>query len=126
MCSLQATCGDALNNRDAALNVDLTVEMEEGLSGKHELVGSRALYKGSFAFLWGQKQEYTSTWYALFMDSGLPTEAIDVLQFCWSGSYPENKSPKNQDGGKERVDSHFLAHTHSPDCPQSGKMKEER
>mgnify|MGYP000392121237 CR=1 FL=1 len=48
---------------------------------------------GSFAFLWGQKQEYTSTWYGLFTDDGMPTEAIDELQFCWSGSYPENRAP---------------------------------
>ena len=48
---------------------------------------------GSFAFLWGQKQEYTSTWYGLFSEEGVPTEAIDVLQFCWSGKYPENLAP---------------------------------
>jgi hypothetical protein len=48
---------------------------------------------GSFAFLWGQKQEYTSTWYGLFSEDGVPTEAIDVLEFCWSGKYPENRAP---------------------------------
>jgi hypothetical protein len=49
---------------------------------------------GSFAFLWGQKQEYTSTWYGLFTDAGIATEAIDELQYCWSGSYPVNRAPK--------------------------------
>ncbi|MCF8417111.1 MAG: hypothetical protein K9G40_12765 [Crocinitomicaceae bacterium] len=49
---------------------------------------------GSFAFLWGQKQEYTSTWYGLFSDEGIPTEAIDELTFCWSGAYPKNRSPR--------------------------------
>lgn len=48
---------------------------------------------GSFAFLWGQKQEYTSTWYGLFGENGMPTEAIDVLQFCWTNEYPENRAP---------------------------------
>lgn len=48
---------------------------------------------GSFAFLWGQKQEYTSTWYGLFTEDGMPTEAIDALQYCWSGAYPENRAP---------------------------------
>lgn len=48
---------------------------------------------GSFAFLWGQKQEYTSTWYGLFTETGMRTEAIDVLEYCWSGKYPENRSP---------------------------------
>lgn len=49
---------------------------------------------GSFAFLWGQKQEYTSTWYGVFTEDGEPTEAIDVLQFNWTGEYPENRAPK--------------------------------
>lgn len=49
---------------------------------------------GSFVFLWGQKQEYTSTWYGMFTDDGMPTEAIDELQFCWSGEYPANRAPK--------------------------------
>jgi hypothetical protein len=48
---------------------------------------------GSFAFLWGQKQEYTSTWYGLLTDQGVATEAVDVLQYCWSGVYPENRAP---------------------------------
>lgn len=48
---------------------------------------------GSFAFLWGQKQEYTSTWYGLFTEDGKPTEAIDELQYSFTGSYPENRAP---------------------------------
>ena len=48
---------------------------------------------GSFTFYWGQKQEYTSTWYGLFTETGEPTEALDVLCLNWIGSYPENRSP---------------------------------
>ena len=48
---------------------------------------------GSFAFLWGQKQEYTSTWYGLFTDNNMPTEALDELEYVWTGKYPENRSP---------------------------------
>lgn len=55
--------------------------------------GERQQCIGSFAFLWGQKQEYTSTWYGLFDENGRPTEAIDALEFDWSGKYPENRSP---------------------------------
>jgi hypothetical protein len=55
--------------------------------------GERKQCIGSFAFLWGQKQEYTSTWYGIFDEEGRPTEAIDVLQYNWSGAYPENRSP---------------------------------
>jgi hypothetical protein len=64
---------------------------------------------GSFAFLWGQKQEYTSTWYGLFNEDGIPTEAIDELTFCWSGSYPKNRAP--------RIDSiYFNAKKLVPNC----------
>ena len=60
----------------------------------NESIGShREQSIGSFAFLWGQKQEYTATWYGLFTDKGIPTEAIDELTNSWSGAYPENRSP---------------------------------
>ena len=55
--------------------------------------GERNQCIGSFAFLWGQKQEYTSTWYGVFTEDGFPTEAIDALTLNWSGKYPENRSP---------------------------------
>jgi len=47
---------------------------------------------GSFVFLWGQKQETTHTWYGLFQD-GLETEAIGVMKYLWSGTWPQNHAP---------------------------------
>ncbi len=35
---------------------------------------------GSYAFLWGAKQEYTETWYGLFSKENIPTEPIDALE----------------------------------------------
>jgi hypothetical protein len=48
---------------------------------------------GSYVFLWGQKQERTPTWYGIFTDKGEESEVVDVMQFLWSGKWPENKSP---------------------------------
>jgi hypothetical protein len=48
---------------------------------------------GSYVFLWGQKQERTPTWYGMFLEDGTETETIDVMQFIWTGSWPENRSP---------------------------------
>jgi hypothetical protein len=51
------------------------------------------LCMGSYAFLWGQKQETTPTWYGVFVD-GKQTEAVNVLQQVWSGSAPQYWAPK--------------------------------
>jgi hypothetical protein len=49
---------------------------------------------GSYAFLWGQKQERTPTWYGMFLKDGSVTEAVDVMHHAWKGDWPENRSPR--------------------------------
>ncbi len=49
---------------------------------------------GNFAFLWGQKQERTPTWYGVFAADGRSTEAVDVLHRIWSGQWPDNRAPQ--------------------------------
>ena len=48
---------------------------------------------GSFAFLWGQKQERTPTWYGLFLASGEKTASVDELTQIWTGKWPANRAP---------------------------------
>lgn len=48
---------------------------------------------GSYVFLWGQKQETTSTWYGLFTADGNPTEPLDELYLSWRGKESPLRSP---------------------------------
>jgi hypothetical protein len=49
---------------------------------------------GSFAFLWGQKQETTPTWYGVFLENGLPMGPVDALTEAWSGAPPAHRAPE--------------------------------
>ena len=49
---------------------------------------------GTFAFVWGQKQETTGTWYGMFLRSGEKLPSVDAMAFAWTGQWPENRSPR--------------------------------
>ncbi|MDO6746579.1 glycoside hydrolase family 2 TIM barrel-domain containing protein [Gilvimarinus sp. 1_MG-2023] len=66
---------------------------------------------GSYAFLWGQKQERTPTWYGMFNADGKPNARIDELSRFWTGQYPDNRAPLAADirlNGKLATDSVYL------------------
>jgi len=48
---------------------------------------------GSFAFLWGHKQERTPTWYGLLSADGSRTASVDELTKIWTGEYPSARAP---------------------------------
>ncbi|WP_158267620.1 glycoside hydrolase family 2 TIM barrel-domain containing protein [Adhaeribacter arboris] len=58
-----------------------------------ELFANKSECLGSYAFLWSQKQEYTTTWFSLFTQTGQPTEMIDALQYNWMNEWPVNRAP---------------------------------
>lgn len=51
---------------------------------------------GSYAFLWGHKQEATATWFGMFSPDNRRLEAIDVMSDLWSGHYPKVRCPQIQ------------------------------
>lgn len=66
---------------------------------------------GSYVFLWGQKQETTSTWYGLFTEDGDPTELLDELYLAWRGEQAPNLAPKILDftlGRKKALDNIYI------------------
>lgn len=49
---------------------------------------------GTFAFLWGWKQEKTSTWFGMYLvDTKEKLPQVDGLVKAWTGVFPENRSP---------------------------------
>ncbi|MGI9519971.1 MAG: glycoside hydrolase family 2 TIM barrel-domain containing protein [Pirellulaceae bacterium] len=49
---------------------------------------------GSYAFLWGHKQEATATWFGMFLQDERKTAAVDTMTELWSGKAPENLCPR--------------------------------
>ncbi|MEM8684540.1 MAG: glycoside hydrolase family 2 TIM barrel-domain containing protein [Pseudomonadota bacterium] len=49
---------------------------------------------GSYVFYWGQKQERTPTWFGMLTEEGHKTEAVDAMQFAWTGEWPANRTPR--------------------------------
>ena len=48
---------------------------------------------GSYAFLWGQKQEATASWFGMFLPTGEKTARVDVMARAWTGAWPANRAP---------------------------------
>lgn len=66
---------------------------------------------GGYAFLWGQKQERTPTWYGIFLKTGEATAIVDELTHYWTGEYAENRAPQLDSmkiDGKNAVDNIYL------------------
>ncbi len=49
---------------------------------------------GGYAFLWGQKQEATPTWFGMLLKDGSRTEAVDAMRELWTGNPPPNRCPR--------------------------------
>ena len=48
---------------------------------------------GSYAFLWGNKQEATATWFGMLLPDGKRTAAADTMAQIWAGNPPSNLCP---------------------------------
>jgi hypothetical protein len=48
---------------------------------------------GSYAFLWGNKAEATSTWYGMFLPDGSKLAAADIMLEAWTGKKTDAPCP---------------------------------
>jgi hypothetical protein len=76
---------------------------------------------GSYAFLWGQKQERTPTWYGVFLDSGEQTESVEILQHLWSDKWPSNRCPEIVGASLNGETAHQSVHLR-PGAPYPAKV----
>jgi hypothetical protein len=63
------------------------------LKGYKHIEKDKEMCIGSYAFLWGHKQEQTPTWYGIFTEDGKSTESVDVLNSYWAKNKSKNKAP---------------------------------
>jgi hypothetical protein len=85
----QTAWGREIEEASAVKATGLMERIQKGI-----ISDSSGLNMGGYAFLWGQKQERTPTWYGMFIKTGEATAAIDELTKYWSGKYPEIRAPK--------------------------------
>ena len=80
------------------------LKAEQRLRRYQELIEKdKELCLGSYCFLWGQKQESTATWHGMFLSNGNPTEAVDVMQYCWTGKWPQSRAPSIKNISLENI-----------------------
>jgi len=75
---------------------ETTSEKADKYLERHEEIIKADPYSlGGYSFLWTQgRQERTHTWYNMFFDTGEETEAVEVMQYAWTGEWPDNRAPK--------------------------------
>jgi len=60
-------------------------------------IANQPLCLGSYAFIWGNKQEATATWFGMLLPDGSRLGAVDALTELWSGKPPSNRAPEIKD-----------------------------
>ncbi|MFM8891286.1 MAG: glycoside hydrolase family 2 TIM barrel-domain containing protein [Planctomycetia bacterium] len=48
---------------------------------------------GGYVFLWGHKQEATSSWFGMLTAAGEKTPRVDAIARAWTGRWPADRSP---------------------------------
>ena len=63
-------------------------------SWRDAMAGAKGLSLGGFAFLWGNKNEATPTWYGMMLPDGENLGPVEAMQEEWTGKPPANRCPR--------------------------------
>lgn len=58
-----------------------------------EILADEKRCLGTYAFLWGTKQEATASWFGMFLPTGEKTITVDAVTEAWTGHWPANRAP---------------------------------
>jgi hypothetical protein len=81
-------------------NLDAILEPSSQNKAKHYAKSYRSFKAdtdnclGSYAFLWGFKQEATATWFGMLLPNGYRTASVDTMVELWTGKPPANRCPE--------------------------------
>ncbi len=119
---------DLEKNAIGSVNEELgKVKAATYLESYQAFTGDKELCLGSYAFMWGHKQEATPTWFGMFLADGRKTAAVDVMTQLWSGEAPNNRCPQIDlltlvDSEKIKVNSLVKAKVEASD-PEDERLK---
>lgn len=82
-----------------------------------ELNDGKELCLGTFAFLWGWKQECTATWFGMFLPTLEKLPSVDAVIRAWTGHWPANRCPT-----LTALASEVAGKTVAPGQPQTARV----
>src|SRR5206468_5243344 len=81
------------NTWGVAIEPTSTQKAEAYRKGYQQAIASQQLCLGSYAFVWGSKQEATATWFGMLLPDGSRLAAADAMAEVWSGKSSANRCP---------------------------------
>ena len=80
---------------EAPIEPSSTAKGESYAAGYQQAVTEQKyLCLGSYAFMWGHKQETTATWFGMLLPDGSRLAAVDAMSEAWTGKPPQNRCPR--------------------------------
>lgn len=79
---------------DSPIEATSTEKAEHYARGYRSTVDDASECLGSYAFLWGNKQETTATWFGMLLPDGTRLGAADAMSQEWTGKPVANQCPR--------------------------------